>query len=148
MRKDSFTLLYPCPVVGPGTAFVEDSVSDQLHLDKPTEGITLLNLKNSITATLLAAASIGAFAQNAATPRVDQREANQQARIANGAASGELTGKETVRLGREQATIHKAATQAKADGTVTRRERKRLHRMQNASSRGIHHQKHDAQTAK
>ena len=106
------------------------------------------NLKNSLIATLLAAASIGAFAQTAATPRVDQREANQQARIANGAASGELTGKETVRLEKELAAINKAEAQAKADGTVTRRERKRLHRMQNAASHDIHHQKHDAQTSK
>ena len=108
----------------------------------------MLNLKNSLIATLLAAASIGAFAQTAATPRVDQREANQQARIANGAASGELTGKETVRLEKEQAAINKAEAHAKGDGTVTKHERKRLHRMQNAASKDIHAQKHDAQTAK
>lgn len=107
----------------------------------------MLNLKNSLIATLLAAASIGAFAQTAATPRVDQREANQQARIANGAASGELTGKETVRLEKEQAAINKAEAHAKADGKVTHHERKRLHRMQKAASHDIHHQKHDAQTA-
>ena len=108
----------------------------------------MLNLNNSLVATLLAAASIGAFAQSAATPRVDQREANQQARIANGAASGQLTGKETVRLEKEQSAINKAEAHAKADGTVTRHERKRLHRMQNAASKDIHAQKHDAQTAK
>jgi hypothetical protein len=107
----------------------------------------MLNPKNSLIATLLAAASIGAFAQTAATPRVDQREANQQARIANGAASGELTGKETVRLEKEQAAINKAEAHAKADGKVTHHERKRLHRMQKAASHDIHHQKHDAQTA-
>ena len=107
----------------------------------------MLNLKNSLIATLLAAASIGAFAQTAATPRVDQREANQQARIANGAASGELTGKETVRLEKEQAAINKAEAHAKADGKVTHHERKHLHRMQKAASHDIHHQKHDAQTA-
>ena len=108
----------------------------------------MLNLNNSLVATLLAAASIGAFAQTAATPRVDQREANQQARIANGAATGQLTGKETVRLEKEQSAINKAEAHAKADGTVTRHERKRLHRMQNAASKDIHAQKHDAQTAK
>ena len=108
----------------------------------------MLTLKNSLVATLLAAASIGAFAQAPATPRIDQREANQQARIANGAASGQLTGKETLRLEKEQAAINKAEAHAKADGTVTRHERKRLHRMQNAASHDIHHQKHDAQTAK
>ena len=109
----------------------------------------MLNLKNSLVATLLAAASISTFAQAAApaTPRVDQREANQQARIANGAASGQLTGKETVHLEREQAAINRAEAKAKADGTVTKHERKRLHRMQNAASKDIHAQKHDAQTA-
>ena len=37
---------------------------------------------------------------------------------------------------------------AKADGKVTKHERKRLHRMQDAASKDIHAQKHDAQTAK
>ena len=109
----------------------------------------MLNLKTSLVAATLAAASIGVFAQAAApaTPRVDQREANQQARIAQGAASGELTAKETNRLEKEQAHINNAEAKAKADGTVTKHERKRLHRMQNAASKDIHHQKHDAQVA-
>ena len=110
----------------------------------------MLNLKNSLVATLLAAASISVFAQATlapATPHVDQRQANQQARIANGAASGQLTGKETLRLEKEQAAVNKAEAHAKADGMVTKHERKRLHRMQNAASKDIHAQKHDAQTA-
>ena len=111
----------------------------------------MLNFKTSLIAATLAFASIGAFAQAAAapaTPRVDQREANQQARIANGAASGQLTGKETVRLEKEQARVNNAEAKAKADGTVTKRERKHLHRMQDATSKDIYKQKHDAQTAK
>ena len=110
------------------------------------------NLRNSLVASALAVASIGAFAQTVAppsstpaTPRVDQREANQQARIAQGAASGQLTPKETNRLEKEQAVVNKAETNAKADGTVTRHERRRLHRLQEGASRDIHHQKHDAQ---
>ena len=105
-------------------------------------------LKASLIASTLAFASIGAFAQAAAaTPRVDQRQANQQARIANGAASGQLTSRETLRLEKQQAMVNKAEDHAKADGTVTRHERKRLHRMQNTASKRIHRQKHDAQTA-
>jgi len=107
----------------------------------------MLNLKTSLIAATLAIATLGAYAQTA-TPRVDQREANQQARIANGAASGELTAKETNRLEKEQAAIGKTEAKAKADGTVTKAERTKLHRMQNKASRDIHHQKHDAQTAK
>ena len=109
------------------------------------------NLKTLTVAAALAVASIGAFAQAAATPatpRVDQREANQQQRIAAGAASGQLTAKETNRLEVEQARINTAEARAKADGTVTKGERKHLHRMQDRASKHIRHQKHDAQTAK
>ncbi len=112
----------------------------------------MLNLKTSLIASTLAIASIGAFAQTVApaastpaTPRVDQREANQQARIAQGAASGQLTPKETNRLEKEQAMVNKAEANAKADGTVTRHERRRLHRLQDSASKDIHHQKHDTQ---
>ena len=111
----------------------------------------MLNLKTLTVAAALAVASIGAFAQAAATPatpRVDQREANQQQRIAAGAASGQLTAKETNRLEVEQARINTAEARAKADGTVTKGERKHLHRMQDRASKHIRHQKHDAQTAK
>mgnify|MGYP000455752296 CR=1 FL=1 len=46
------------------------------------------------------------------------------------------------------AVIALGAKMAKADGTVTKGERKKLHRMQNKASQDIHRQKHDAQTAK
>jgi hypothetical protein len=108
----------------------------------------MLNLKTSLVASALALASIGAFAQAAsapATPRVDQREATQQQRIAQGAASGQLTAKETNRLEKEQAKVNNAEAKAKADGTVTKHERKRLHHMQDAASKDVHAQKHDAQ---
>ena len=115
------------------------------------------NLRISLVASALAIASItsmGASAQTVAppsstpaTPRVDQREANQQARIAQGAASGQLTPKETNRLEKEQAVVNKAEANAKADGTVTRHERRRLQRLQDGTSKNIHRQKHDAQVA-
>ena len=111
----------------------------------------MLKLKSLSIAATLAVASIGAFAQGATTPttpRVDQREATQQQRIAAGAASGQLTAKETNRLQNEQARIGTAEARAKADGTVTRAERRHLHRMRDRASKHIHHQKHDAQTAK
>ena len=110
------------------------------------------NFTTSLIAGALAIASVGAFAQTVAppastpaTPRVDQREANQQARIAHGAASGQLTPKETNRLEKEQALVNRAEANAKADGTVTRHERRRLQRLQDGTSKHIHRQKHDAQ---
>jgi hypothetical protein len=95
----------------------------------------------------LAIASSGAFAAGTATPRVDQREANQQARIDAGVASGPLTARETNRLDKQQARIASVEAKDKADGTVTAKERRQLHRMQNHASKNIYVQKHDPQVA-
>jgi hypothetical protein len=108
------------------------------------------HLKTFAVGATMAIACIGAFAQaaSAATPGVDKREARQDNRIQQGVASGQLNARETYRLEREQAAINKAEAKAKADGTVTKHERKRLHKMQNHASHDIYKQKHDAQTAK
>lgn len=110
----------------------------------------MMKLQTVALAATLAVASLGAFAQASApvTPRVDQREVKQDARIQQGVASGQLNAKETYRLEKEQAVINKAEANAKADGKVTKHERRKLNRMQNKASQDIHQQKHDAQTAK
>jgi len=107
-----------------------------------------MNKTARIIATLSLAALSGlALADNTATPRVDQREARQQERIANGAASGQLTAKETQRLEKQQAHINATEASAKADGKVTAKERRRLDRMQDRASKDIRAEKHDAKTA-
>lgn len=106
--------------------------------------------KTLIAGSTLALATIGAFAQAASAPtmpRVDQREAKQQARIDQGVASGQLTARETNRLDKQQARIAGAESNAKSDGVVTAKERRHLHRMQDRASKNIYHQKHDAQVA-
>jgi hypothetical protein len=85
------------------------------------------------------------FAQTA-TPRVTKRQANQQARIAQGANSGELTNRETRRLETREAKVQHDKKAAKTDGTVTAAERAKLNREENRTSRAIYRQKHDAQT--
>jgi hypothetical protein len=114
----------------------------------------ILSIRSFALATL-AAASMSAFAQNAApapngasaaaTPRIDQRQANQERRIDQGVASGQLTRRETRRVERQQAHIDKVEDKAKADGQVTAQERARLTHMQNRASANIARQKHDAQ---
>ena len=101
----------------------------------------------AFTAAALSLASAAVFAQ-AATPGIDQRQANQEQRVDLGVASGQLNKRETRRLDREQGAINRAENKAKADGTVTTAERKRLHHMQNKASKDIHQQKHDAQVRK
>ena len=94
-----------------------------------------------------ASAQTTASAPGANTPRIDQRQANQEQRIDKGIASGALNKREARRLEKQQAVINQAEDKAKADGTVTAQERKRLTKMQNQTSRNIARQKHDPQTA-
>ena len=88
-----------------------------------------------------------AYAQNA-TPRVRQRQVNQQQRINEGVRSGELTKREAVRMEALQAKIQHDKKVAKSDGVVTPDERTKLNREQNVASRKIYRQKHDAQRRK
>jgi hypothetical protein len=108
-----------------------------------------MQLKTTLAAFTLSLVSAAAFAQAAsapaATPGIDKRQANQEQRIDQGVASGQLTKREAHRLEREQNAVNRAEGKAKADGTVTAQERKQLHRMQDHASKDIRHQKHDAQ---
>ena len=81
-----------------------------------------------------------------ATPKLDQRQANQAARIEQGKASGQLTDKEAAKLEKGQAKVAKKEQKAKADGVVTKKERAKLQHAENKQSRKINRQKHDAQT--
>jgi len=105
------------------------------------------NPKSIALAATLAIASIGAFAQAAApvTPRVDAREAKQEARINAGVASGQLNPREAKRLEKQQVHVAAAETRAKEDGTVTAGERRHLAKVQTRTSGNIYQQKHDAQ---
>ena len=85
-----------------------------------------------------------AFAQTA-TPNLDKREAKQQARIDQGVASGQLTGKEAARLEKGQERVQQMEDKAKADGKVTPKERARLQKAENVQSRHIAREKHDRQ---
>lgn len=107
---------------------------------------------STVLSALLLALVGNAFAQTStaakdpsATPRIDQREANQEKRIEQGVESGQLTKREARRLHRGDQRIDNAEERAKADGVVSHKERKRLRHMQDAESKAIHHQKHDKQ---
>jgi hypothetical protein len=85
---------------------------------------------------------------HADTPWIDQRQANQERRIDQGIASGQLTQREATRLDRQQDRIDRMENKAKADGVVTARERARLHAAQDRASRNIAREKHDRQGAR
>lgn len=97
-----------------------------------------------VIAALATVVSIPAFAQ-ANTPGIDQRQLNQEQRIDQGIASGQLNQRETARLERGQDRVDNMENRAKADGVVTGRERARIQHAQNVESKRIYRQKHDRQ---
>jgi hypothetical protein len=107
-----------------------------------------ITVNRLVGAVALAFAAFAAQAQSAgpaATPGIDKRQANQEKRIDQGVASGQLTRREARRMERQQAAVDRAEDKAKADGVVTKAERARLHNQQDRTSRRIYRQKHDAQ---
>lgn len=85
-----------------------------------------------------------AYAQ-ANTPGIDQRQANQEQRIDQGIASGQLNQREAARLNKQQGHLDNMENKAKSDGVVTKKERGRLHDRQDRASRNIAREKHDSQ---
>ncbi len=98
----------------------------------------------TLIAALVAAAALPALAQSA-TPRIDSRQSNQDARIQQGVQSGSLTNKEATKLEAGQAKVQRMENRAKADGKVTGKERAAITKQQNKQSRKIAKEKHDKQ---
>ncbi len=78
-------------------------------------------------------------------PGVNHRQHHQAARIVQGVRSGELTRRETRHLAHQQMRIRHEERRFKSDGTLTRRERAKLHHDLNHASASIYRQKHDRQ---
>ncbi|HEY1809525.1 MAG TPA: hypothetical protein VGG42_13240 [Acidobacteriaceae bacterium] len=102
-------------------------------------------MKLSLFATAVLALS-ATFASAQAAPVIHQRKGNQQARIAQGVHSGQLTPGETRRLeGREASINREEHAMRRADnGHLTRADRAALTRRQNRTSRAIYRDKHNA----
>jgi len=103
-----------------------------------------MKIASNLLFAVLAAVALPVLAQTS-TPKADQRQANQQKRIDQGVATGQLTGKEAARLERGQERVQKLEDKAKADGVVTKKERARLQQAENVQSRHIARQTHDRQ---
>jgi opacity protein-like surface antigen len=84
------------------------------------------------------------FAQ-AETPVIDQRQVNQEQRIDQGIASGQLNERESNRLNKQQEHVNKMEDRAKSDGVMTKKERARIGAAQDRASRHIAREKHDRQ---
>lgn len=89
----------------------------------------------------------GAFLTAAAYGQtVGQRRENQQDRVAQGIASGQLTPGETARIERQEAGVNRQIHQDRVanGGTLTPAERQQVNREQNGMSGEIYRDKHNA----
>ncbi|HCX32778.1 MAG TPA: hypothetical protein DHV08_04005 [Rhodocyclaceae bacterium] len=94
---------------------------------------------------LILCAAAAALSQigSAAAAGIDERQANQERRIQQGLASGQLTEREAARLRSNK--VERMQERAQGDGVVTPRERARIQHQQDVQSRRIYKQKHDRQ---
>src|SRR6202021_1660128 len=94
----------------------------------------------------LALGAVPAFAESSA--EIQQRKDNQQARIANGVNSGQLTPRETSNLESKEAGLNKEERNMRAqdNGHLTAGDKAKLNRQQNHLSKDIYDKKHNART--
>ena len=80
--------------------------------------------------------------------KVDQRQQNQQDRIAQGVKSGQLTAGETAKLeGQEKAIHQQAKTEREINGgKLSQGEKAQINKEQNQESQKIYNKKHNAKT--
>jgi hypothetical protein len=76
---------------------------------------------------------------------VNAEQKEQHMKIKHGKANGQLTHKEAMALHMQQAKIEHYKEMAKADGKITRSERKLIKHEQKKADRNIYRQKHDCQ---
>ena len=92
---------------------------------------------------VLAFVCLGSALAGANDPIIQNRMENQQGRTEQGVNAGQLTPWEAGRLERQQARVGWTEERMKSDGCLTIRERTRLHRRLNQSSRHIYRQRHN-----
>ena len=100
---------------------------------------------HALLTALALALPLLASAQTTSTPRIDQRQLNQENRIQQGVQSGSLTQKEAANLKKGQTHVQTMENKALSDGKITQKEALRINETQNKQSRKIEQQKHDQQ---
>jgi len=97
--------------------------------------------RNLIVSALLVGASLGAFAQTAAS--TVQRDVKQEQRIENGLQNGSLTSREAGLLERDEAKVDRLQSKSMKDGKLSASERAELKAAQDKASRDIHTATHN-----
>ena len=133
----------------------QSNIDHQVAADRAANGGKLTGQERQQINTEQNAASRQIYNENhngntVAPNAVDNREANQQARTAQGLRSGQMTSAEAARTNANQArtdqTVHNDRTAN--GGALTRQQRQQVNRQQNRNSRQIYNQKHNDRTAR
>jgi hypothetical protein len=105
---------------------------------------------NKLTSIAFAVASLilPELVSGQSTPRIDQRQENQEKRIDKGVDSGKLNQKEAARLEKGQKHVQKMEDRAMKDGKVTKGEKRRIEHTQDVQNKSIARQTNDKQKAK
>jgi hypothetical protein len=98
-----------------------------------------INARIVLSGAALAVLMLPAMAQ------INQRKENQQDRIANGVASGEMTAGETANIEKKESNLNKEEKLMRSEdnGKLTGADRKLLHQQQNQLSKKIYQDKHN-----
>lgn len=113
-----------------------------------TRSSILFAIALSLGLTMISVAQTPTPTPGKRTPVATKRQGNQQKRIGQGVASGELKAGEVRKLEKEQKEIQQDKQAARADGTVTGTERKDIHQEQNKASKHVYRAKHNARKRK
>ena len=101
----------------------------------------MITIKTIMISTLIATAAF------AAPPVIVQRQADQQARIAQGVSTGSLTAGETASIERRQAALAREVRHDRIDGGgLSLAERAKIQRQQNGLSRQVYGLKHNGRS--
>ena len=102
-----------------------------------------MKMFKAILVVALTVSPAALFAQTNA--EINQRKADQEARIAQGVHSGQLTSRETSHIEHQEAGINREehAMRAQDNGHLTRQDRAVINHQQNQESRRIYNDKHN-----
>ncbi len=128
----------------------QSNIDSQVHNDRMANGGTLTNQERQQVNREQAAASHQVYRDNhnantIAPNEVNQREANQEQRIANGERNGQMTSGEAARAQRTQSNVAQQAHNDRAGngGGLNQRQRQQVNREQNGASKQINRENHN-----
>ena len=133
----------------------QSNIDQQVHNDRVANGGTLTNQERQQINGEQNAASRQIYDEkhngNTVAPNeVDDREANQQQRTANGLRSGQMTSGEAARTNQNQANVAQQVHNERTanGGALTAQQKRQAHHEENKNSRQIYNEKHNNKTAK